>query len=331
MIIPVTQSEYQKGKQVFDSVSDITFMPVSEQENALANFIVQHQCKACVLGVEHYRNKLYSALPKGGLILRFGVGIDGIDRKQLKEKNIKLVNTPDVLNRSVAEHTMFLIGSLVRHISHGNEQVKNGNWPSTSDITGYELSELTLAIVGFGRIGSIIAKIARQGFQMDLLVCDVADPTEAAHRFGYENEKTMKTDLGILEWHANSGRILSKADIVSVHLPLIPATEGYFNKARFDQVKSGAYFINTSRGKLVDEEALAEALTKGKLAGAALDVFHNEPYKAVVSDLRKCENLIMTPHAASNTHTANRKMASSVVETLVQWLNGVEKLKNLVM
>jgi phosphoglycerate dehydrogenase-like enzyme len=328
MIIPVTETEYYKGKPVFDSATDFAFVPVSAQEDQLARFIVKHQCQACVLGVEHYRKELYTALPKGGLILRFGVGTDGIDRKQLKENSILLANTPGTLDQSVAEHTIFLIGSLVRHICHENAQVKSGRWHSS---IGHELGELTLAIVGFGRIGSIVAKIAHQGFQMDLLVCDISDPTDVAQRLGYESAEKMNADLGLREWHSDSAEILPKADIVTVHLPLLPATEGYFNKVRFNQVKPGAYFINTSRGKLVIEDDLVEALEKGKLAGAALDVFQNEPYQVIGSDLRKIDNLIMTPHVASNTRAANHKMAYAVIETLAQWVHGAKQPINLVI
>ena len=157
MIVPVTAMQYEKGKAIFQSIYDIQFVPVSEDEAELAAFITQHQCKACVLGVDVYDGALYDALPDGGLVLRFGVGTDGIHREKMKKNRLMLANTHGTLDQSVAEHTIFLMGALVRHIENGNAQVKKGNW---SPVTGNELADLTLAIVGFGNIGARVARIA---------------------------------------------------------------------------------------------------------------------------------------------------------------------------
>lgn len=319
MIVPVTAMQYEKGKTVFQSVPGIKFVSVSEDEAELAAFITRHQCKACVLGVDIYSGALYDALPEGGLILRFGVGTDGVNREKMKARGLLLANTPGTLDQSVAEHTIFLMGALVRHIVSGNAQVKKGNW---SPVTGNEFADLTLAIVGLGNIGARVARIAHQGFGMRVLACELAAPEAAAERLGFSSKSSLLNTLGILNWNADSSVILPQADVVSVHLPVLPATTGYFNSARFAQFKPGALFINTSRGKLVIEEDLAAALDSGQIGAAALDVFENEPYQVSGVDLRTYDNVLMTPHVASNTFTANRKMAAMVVENLRNWMQG---------
>ncbi len=317
MIIPVTALEYEKGRAVFENAADYTFTPVEDDEQEIAAFIRHHGCRAVVVGVTPYTGPLYETLPEGGLILRFGVGTDSIDRSQTQARGIKVANTPGALDRSVAEHTMFLIGALVRHIVSGCTALKAGSW---SPQTGDELQDLKLAVIGMGHIGMQVAKIAHLGFGMQTLACRRLSEEEAAARLGMPLE-TMRANLGYIRWSSDPGDILPEADIVSVHLPVVPDTVGYFDAARFRLFKRGSLFVNTARGALVVERDLAAALNAGHVAGAALDVYEHEPYKPAGPDcdLRTFPNVIMTPHVASNTRAANRRMATMVVQNLRHW------------
>ena len=320
MIVPVTQPEYAKGEMVFAHVDDCQFVPVSSDEVSVAALVRMHGCRAVVLGVERYVGPLYQAVPEGGIILRFGVGTDSIDRVQAQRGRIFVANTPGALDRSVAEHCIFLIGALVRHIAQGHQELKNGDWmPRTGD----ELGDLKLAVVGLGRIGAQVAQIAHLAFGMDTLICELDSEAAVSSRLGMSLPE-MRSKLGYSTWVDNLEDVLPDADVVTVHVPFTASTAGLFDASRFARFKTGSLFINTSRGGLVVERDLAQALRSGKLAGAALDVYQNEPYEPAEDgeDLRHFPSLLMTPHIASNTRAANRRMASMVVENLRHWARG---------
>jgi phosphoglycerate dehydrogenase-like enzyme len=327
-IIPVTEPEYLKGKDIFDNVADYDFRPVDDSEEGLANFIRRHSCHAAVVGVRPYRGPLYSALPEGGLILRFGVGTDSVDRVAAAARQICCANTPGALDRSVAEHTLFLIGALVRRIVPGDASLKQGQW---SPMTGDELQDLKLAIIGMGAIGAQVARAAHLAFGMDILVCDVADPDKVAARLGLSST-ALRDEYGITSWSADAHHILANADVVSAHLPVLPDTVGYFNAARLAMFRHGSLFVNTARGALVVERDLVAALESGHLAGAALDVYEHEPYApdTTATDLRRLPNVLMTPHVASNTRAANRRMAQGVLDNLRYWDAGVRDSAHIV-
>jgi phosphoglycerate dehydrogenase-like enzyme len=319
-LIPVTQAEYLKGKEIFDGAVDYDFQPVADGEEVLAAFVREHGCDAVVVGVRPYIGPLYSALPEGGLILRFGVGTDSIARAAAAERRITCANTPGALDRSVAEHTLFLMGALVRHIARGDADLRQGRWSPT---TGDELHDLRLAIVGMGHIGAQVARTAHLAFGMEVLVCDIVDEASACRRLGLTST-TLREDFGITRWSADSGEIFPHAHVVSVHLPVVPDTIGYFNTSRFAGFRFGSFFINTARGALVVERDLVAALESGQLAGAALDVYELEPYapESAEADLRRLPNVLMTPHVASNTRAANCRMAQGVIENLRNWDTG---------
>jgi len=320
MIVPVTRPEYEKGEKVFAGARDYRLTPVEDDETSLASFVSEHECRAVVVGVEQYLGPLYDVLPEGGIILRFGVGTDSLDRAQTRRKGILVANTPGALDRSVAEHCIFLIGALVRHIGRGHHELKSGSWvPRTGD----ELADLKLAILGLGRIGSRVAQIAHQGFGMETLVCELLPEDSVAARLGM-SQAEMRDRLGYSLWTGVMEDALAQADVVTVHLPLVESTRGLFDAARFAQFRMGSLLVNTSRGGLVVESDLAQALRSGRLAGAALDVYQKEPYEPVgeADDLRQFPNVLMTPHIASNTRAANKRMARMVVENLRHWAQG---------
>ena len=320
MIVPVTRPEYDKGKSVFAGASEYQFTSVATDEASVAEAVRSNGCRAVVLGVENYVGPLYESLPEGGIILRFGIGTDGIDLGQAKHRGIAVANTPGVLDRSVAEHCIFLIGALARHVAQCNEDLRLGKWmPRTGD----ELGDLKLAIVGLGAIGTQVALIAHQGFNMETLICHTHRETSVANRLGID-QSMMRARLGYSTWSETVDDVLPQADIVTVHLPLREDTVGFFDERRFARFKTGSLFVNTARGALVVESDLALALDSGKLAGAALDVYQNEPYQPSESadDLRRFPNVLMTPHIGSNTVAANRLMAKTVIDNLRHWAHG---------
>jgi phosphoglycerate dehydrogenase-like enzyme len=320
MLVPVTELEYKKGKTVFADAGDFQFVPVASDEEALASFVREHGCRAVVLGVERYVGPLYQALPRGGIMLRFGVGTDSIDPLQAQAREITIANTPGALDRSVAEHTLFLMGALVRHIGRGNQELKAGEWTPRA---GDELADLKLAVIGLGGIGLQVARMAHLAFGMETLIFRRTGPAAVASQMGIDQAE-LAARLGYSVWSDRTQDVLPGADVVTAHLPLTDATQGFFDAARFVQFKTGALFVNTSRGGLVVEEDLARALASGKLGGAALDVYQNEPYRPAGDghDLRNFANVLMTPHVASNTRAANQRMATLVLDNLRHWARG---------
>jgi lactate dehydrogenase-like 2-hydroxyacid dehydrogenase len=251
-----------------------------------------------VLGVEEYANQLYSSLPKGAIIARFGVGHDGVDKQKATEAGIIVTNTPGVLDDSVAEHAIWLMGTLARSIPSQNSLMKSKNWQPQ---IGNELKGKTLLIVGCGAIGRKVAKIASFGLGMKVLGYDVADL----------DTKRMKNDFGIEMLEGQIEEEICKADYISIHLPSIDATRNYVNSRFLSHMKNTAYLINTARGAVLDERALYDTLKSGQIAGAALDVFETEPYKPINSDkdLRTLDNIILTPHIGSSAVEACQRMA----------------------
>jgi phosphoglycerate dehydrogenase-like enzyme len=320
MIVPVTEAEYRKAQTVFERARDFEFVPVSSDEATLAAFIRAHGCGAVALGVATYTGPLYDALPEYGILLRFGVGTDGLDRAQTRAKKLIIANTPGALDRSVAEHAIFLMGALARHLCALNQTAHSGAW---RPIVGSDMQDLTLGIIGAGPIGAMTAQIAHQGFGMRTAICELQSETQVAARLGTSADD-LRNLLGYGVWSADPEPALAQADVVSAHLPLLPSTRGFFDADRFAQFKDGSLFINTARGGLVVETDLAAALRNGKLAGAALDVFEREPYAptAPEADLRQLDNALLTPHVGSNTAGANRRMAELVAQNLRHWANG---------
>lgn len=308
-VVCITKKEYQKAKKIFDGCKDIKFVPVEWQENILADAIVSHKAFGAVIGVEPYKNELYAALPKNGIIARFGVGHDGVDKIKAAKAGLFVTNTPGALDDSVAEHAVLLMGSLARQISRMDSKMKSSEWQPS---IGLELKGKTLFVVGCGQIGLKVASIASFGFGMKVVGYDVK-PLDAAHanRFGFAQIiKTIDEGLKI-------------ADYVSLHIPSIPATKHFVSKQFLGKMKSTAYIINTARGPIVDEAALYDILSKGRIAGAGLDVFENEPYVPIdaAKDLRTLANVVLTPHVGSSTVEACDRMAHCVIKNLLSCTN----------
>lgn len=246
------------------------------------------------------------------IIANYAVGFDNIDIAAAQERGIIVTNTPEVLSETVAEHTFALMLALAHRIPEGDRFTRAGKYIGWEPmlLLGRDLSHKTLGIVGLGRIGALVAKHAVKGFDMRVLYYDVK-PNQ-------EFEKEYGAKFVALE------ELLKQADFVSIHVPLLPATRHLMNAERLKLMKKTAYLVNTSRGPVVDEAALVAALQNGTIAGAALDVFENEPKLAPgLSDL---ENVVLTPHAASATIETRGKMSELAAQNIIAALSGKEPL-----
>ena len=313
--VSVTSICWERGRKIFErQPSEYDFVPVASDEVALANAVKQNAATAVIVGSAPYTGALYSALPAGGVISRFGVGYDGIDLQTATERGLIVTNTPGVLDAPVAEYAISLLGTLARRIVDTGVATREGNW---QPMTGREITGKTLAIVGLGRIGRRAAHIAGLGLGMRVIAFDCMPVETMLTACGISSIQELPT-LGISAEDLDLGEALSQADFVSIHLNLTAETRGLFSEDALASMKSGAMVINTARGAMIDENALYDALSDGRLGGAALDVFNSEPYVPVDPnrDLRALDNVIMTPHCASNTTAANHRMASGAIANI---------------
>ena len=324
--VVITSSIYQKASKIFEEyAAAIRWQECPDEEAAVAQRVTSEQCRIAVVGVTAYRGELYRALAAnahGGaaLIARFGVGYDGIDLRQCLEQRIQLTITPNTLNQSVAEHTIGLMLCLARQIPGLERRFRDGSFEHR---TGIELCGKSLGLAGFGGIGRKVAHIASSGFGMKVLAFDVVSLEDQTKRESL-SEREFLSRYGLSLYTTDYAALASQADFLSIHMALTSQTRGFFHAGRLGLLREGAWLVNTSRGALVDEEALFDALASGKLGGAALDVFSREPYQPAdpARDLRKLPNVVLTPHVASDTVEANQQMARSVVQNVRAFLEG---------
>lgn len=299
--IGVTAAEYAKASDVFESARADGFecRPLPAEERLLAEGLAACGAAHAIVGTHPYAGPLYDTIPAGGVLARFGAGFDGLDLVRATQRHILCTNTPGVLDQSVAEHTLALMLCAARHLSRLN------GWLPT---IGEELAGKTLALIGCGAIGCRVARIASRGFGMRVIGC---------HHHAVDMVR-MQSDHGFETVTPDFAAAVSQADFVSLHLPSTPATRGYISTARLGLLGRKAWLINTARGALVDEAALFDALQKGALRGAALDVFCREPYEPVApdKDLRHLDNVIMTAHVGSSTVAACRRMAHRALQNV---------------
>ncbi|MFN7181653.1 MAG: phosphoglycerate dehydrogenase [Planctomycetota bacterium] len=233
------------------------------------------------------------------VIARAGIGIDNIDVEEATRRGIYVVNSPEGNVVSAAEHTFALLLSLVRHIPQADRNVKNNLWKKDLP-AGTELCGKTLGIIGLGKVGSKVANFAL-AFKMNVLVFD---PYIKPEKFPH----LKFTDLDTL---------LSSCDIITLHVPLNETTRNLIGKKEIRKMKKGSFLINTSRGEIIDENALCEALKENIISGAALDVFAKEPL--IDHPLQKLPNVILTPHLGASTEEAQIKVAIDIAKKILDF------------
>ena len=309
-IVIVTEPEYRKGEDCFATAPGLECRRVSDDEQHLAAAIRESHARYLIVGNRQYSGPLYDALPRGGLIARFGVGHDGIDKAKATAAGLLCTNTPGVLDQSVAEHAMLLVTAAARRLTAALASMASGEWTTSA---GRDLYGKKLAIIGCGGIGRAVARMAALGYGMHVTGCTrPGAPAPAA----IDHFERVTNDFAAA---------VRDADFVSLHMPARPETVGFINRERLAQMTKQAWLINTARGAVVDEAALFEALAEGRLAGAALDVFAREPYVPAEAsgDFRSLPNVILTPHVGSNTIESNRRMAERALQN-VQFAVGGE-------
>jgi D-3-phosphoglycerate dehydrogenase / 2-oxoglutarate reductase len=247
---------------------------------------------------------LQAGKPKLKIVARSGVGLDNVDTEAAKALSIQVVNSAEAPSNAVAELVLGYMLSLSRNIAKGDASMKRGEW-AKNKLTGFELSGKTLGIVGFGRIGFLVGKKAKS-LGMRVLCYDVL--IDKMMNFVQEaGAESVPLD-----------KLLAESDFVTVHVPLLPQTKHMFNAATIAKMKKDSYIINAARGGIIEEKALVDALSSGHLAGAALDVYEEEPTKNM--DLVKMENVVCTPHIGAESKEAQLGNSMIVAEKLIKAL-----------
>jgi len=250
---------------------------------------------------------LLDALPRLRHLASYGVGVDHLDLPACRRRGLLVTNTPGVVTEATAEHTLALVLAAARRVAEGDRLIRSGGWSAVQPdlLLGMGLEGRTLGIVGFGRIGQAVA---RRAMGLGL-------------RVAYTSPRQVPVpDTRRLPLEA----LLAEADIVSLHCPLTPATAGLLSRERLALLRPGAIVVNTARGGVVDDEALAEALRDGRVSAAALDVFRDEP--RVPEAYLRLDNVVLTPHLGSGTRETRAAMAKMVADDVRRVARGAAAL-----
>ncbi len=297
-VAPILNDILQKNGLKITYEPEITPDQIKEKIRAFDIVIVRSRTKLT--------KDMIEKADKCKIIARVGVGLDNIDVDAANTKGIKVINAAEGAMNAVAELVLGLMLSLAREIPRADREIRNGKWLK-KELMGTELAGKYLGIVGLGNIGKRLAKHAR-ALNMNIIGYDVIPIADEFVR----EVGLIKTDLDTL---------LSSADYISFHVPFTNDTHHLVNSQRLGKMKKTAYIINTSRGEIIDEEALYAALKDEKIAGAALDVFEKEP--ATGNKLATLPNVICTPHIGAQTKEAQTLAANVIAEKIIMILRGV--------
>jgi len=285
----------------FDELGDVEVRALGELESA------RPDVEALLVANEPVPVNL---LPELKLVANFGVGYDRLGIEELRRRGIAVANTPGVLSAATADLTFALILAVRRRVVEGDARVRRGEWRGSwaDGFLAEELTGSTLGIIGLGRIGQAVARRA-QGFELRVL---------------YAQRTRAETDLGEFR---ELDELLAESDLVTIHAPLTPETRGLLDARRLALLRDGAAVVNTARGEIVDESALAAELVSGRLR-AGLDVFTHEPH--VPEELLELPNVVLTPHLGSATRQTREAMTRLVVDNVLAFERG-EPLVSLVV
>ena len=302
--VHITTLPFNKDNLAFLEKSfDVTINPLGRKIKNEEVYDQVYKADYVIAGTEKYDQELLSKLVNLKGISRVGIGIDNIDLDIASKNNIKVFNTPEEPAKGVAELTLAFILNLLREISSHQLNLNKGNWKRT---LGKSLNEATISLIGGGRVAKNISKFLLSAGVKKIKVFDILD---------------LSTDP---DWKHESISIcgfkecLSNSDIVSLHVPMNAENKNMISKKELLVMGKNSYLINVSRGGLINEEDLYEALNSNLIKGAALDVFANEPYEG---KLLECKNLIATPHVASSTEYVRDQMERRACENLINLLD----------
>lgn len=256
-----------------------------------------------IAGTEKITEKIISSNNQLKVISRYGIGLDNVDLKAAAQKNVMVYNTPGTPTVAVAEFTLSLILNLLKKINNADKNLRRNEWKPE---TGNLLSGKTIGIIGLGRIGKKLVQFLAP-FNVKILAYEVKP----------DNEFVSQNKIELVPLEA----LFSKSDIITLHVPLTEQTKNLIGKKELESMKENALLINAARGGLIDEKALYDSLKNKTIAGAAIDVFENEPN---TGELKNLDNIILTPHIGAYTIETRKQMEIETVENLI---NGLKEMK----
>ncbi len=303
-----TRPLFPAAQQILNASCEIDYwmQPERISKEELFRRITDKEGLVCLL-TEKVNEELLAAAPKLRIAANVAVGYDNITVADCTKRGVAATNTPGVLDETTADFAWTLLMAVARRLGEGEALARSGEWKGwdLDQLVGADVWGKTLGLVGFGRIGRAVARRAA-GFQMKVIYHDaVRVPLDVERGFHAEYR-----DLSAL---------LGESDFVSVHVPLLQETHGLFNAKTFSQMKPTSFLINTSRGPVVDEAALVQALENKKIAGAALDVYEKEP---IIHPGLKRPNVVLAPHIASASLETRTKMACMAAQNVVALFKG---------
>jgi glyoxylate reductase len=303
-----TRPLFEAARAILDANCDVEYWRQPERipREELLRRVKDKEALVCLL-TERVNDELLQAAPKLRIAANVAVGFDNINVAACTGRGVVATNTPGVLDETTADFAWTLLMAVARRIGEGEALARSGNWEGwdLDQLVGTDVWGKTLGLVGFGRIGRAMARRA-SGFQMKVLYTDAVRVAESVEHELHAEFRDLNS-------------LLAESDYVSLHVPLLPETRGLFDGARFSRMKPTAFLINTARGPVVDEAALVLALETGKIAGAALDVFENEP--RIHAGLKR-SNVVLAPHIASASLETRTKMACIAAENVVAFFAG---------
>jgi glyoxylate reductase len=291
-------------RQLYRLVSDPTDLPPTPEEQRRC--FAQTDAVICTL-TDRIDADLLSDAPRLKIVANYAVGYNNIDLAAARARGIVVTNTPDVLTDATADLTWALLLTVARRVVEGDGWLRTGGWPgwAPTQLLGTDVTEKTLGIIGMGRIGQAVARRA-QGFRMPVL---------------YASRRPCPSPPGGSKWTQRSLHdVLKDSDFVSLHVPLTEATRHLIGSPELAMMKSTAILINTSRGPVIDEAALVSALQAGRIAGAGLDVYEQEPL--VPAELTALPNVVLLPHLGSATLDTRVHMGMICLENIAAVLRG---------
>src|SRR5712691_9840649 len=303
-----THRLFEPARQILQEVCDVEFWTRADRppREELLRSIKNKEALICLL-TEKVNEQLLQAAPRLRIASNVAVGFDNIDVAACTARGVVATNTPGVLDETTADFAWTLLMAVARRLGEGEALARSGKWTNwdLDQLVGADVWGKALGVVGCGRIGRAVARRS-SGLQMKVIYTDAVRAAE-------EVEKELKAEFRELN------ALLAESDFVSVHVPLLPETRGLFDAPKLYRMKPTAFLINTSRGPVVDEAALVAALEGKKIAGAALDVYENEPF---IHPGLKRANVVLAPHIASASLETRTKMACMAAENVVALFQG---------
>ncbi len=303
-----THQLFDEARQILDAACDVEYWTNDERppREEVLRRVKEKEGLVCLL-TEKVNDELLRVAPKLRIAANVAVGYDNIDVDACTKRGVVATNTPGVLDETTADFAWTLMMAVARRLAEGEQLARSGNWKgwNLDQLCGADIWGKTLGLVGFGRIGRAVARRAL-GFHMKVIYTDaVKAPAEVAKSLNVE--------------YRDMNTLLAESDFISLHVPLIPETRGLFDSPKFYRMKPTAFLINTSRGPVVEESALVAALDAKKIAGAALDVYENEPF---IHPGLKRPNVVLAPHLASASLETRTKMAVMAATNVVGLFQG---------